>query len=162
MKFAIYQLKDGQITSTAACQSREQLTHQITLGVHAVLEVGANVSGHTHRIEQGRAVPITTASSSAHVFDHSTQAWVDPRSLSELWALVRSQRDQRLSQCDWTQLPDVPLSTKEVWVTYRQALRDITSQDDPHNIEWPSPPDVAQAAALALASETPTKSALSL
>ena len=146
MKFAIYQLTDGQIMSTATCQSREQLKPQITPGVHAVLEVSAEVSGHTHRMEQGRAVPLTPPPSSAHVFDHATQDWVDPRSLSELWALVRSQRDHRLSLCDWTQLPDVSLATKTAWATYRQALRDITQQSDPFEIVWPARPAAAEAA----------------
>jgi hypothetical protein len=53
---------------------------------------------------------------------------------------VRVQRDALLKASDWTQLPDVPLTTKEAWATYRQALRDITSQHDPFNIIWPVAP----------------------
>lgn len=55
------------------------------------------------------------------------------------WSKVRTQRDVLLAACDWTQLPDVPLDapTKAEWVAYRQALRDVTNQADPHNIEWP-------------------------
>ena len=58
------------------------------------------------------------------------------------WSKIRSQRDTLLAACDWTQLPDVPLDTeqKQAWVTYRQALRDVTSQADPYNIEWPVAP----------------------
>ena len=58
------------------------------------------------------------------------------------WSKVRAQRDTLLQSCDWTQLPDVPLDTptKEAWVLYRQALRDVTSQADPYNIEWPIAP----------------------
>lgn len=44
----------------------------------------------------------------------------------QLWAEVRRLRDELLSSCDWTQLPDVPEETKLKWQTYRQALRDIT------------------------------------
>ena len=55
-------------------------------------------------------------------------------------ALIRVERDKRLSSSDWTQLPDVPLQTKELWAIYRQALRDITQQPDPFNITWPEPP----------------------
>lgn len=57
------------------------------------------------------------------------------------WAKVRSQRDSLLSSCDWTQLPDVTLSNKTEWITYRQELRDITSQEDPYNIVWPINPN---------------------
>ena len=56
---------------------------------------------------------------------------------------VRSTRDQKIAECDWTVLADSPLTTsqKTAWKTYRQALRDITSGDDfPHNITWPSQP----------------------
>lgn len=41
----------------------------------------------------------------------------------------RGMRNKMLTECDWTQLPDTPLSTekKAEWTTYRQALRDITA-----------------------------------
>jgi len=60
----------------------------------------------------------------------------------EQWVIVRAQRKGRLEFCDWTVLPDVPMTTekKEEWETYRQALRDITDQPDPFNITWPTVP----------------------
>ena len=56
------------------------------------------------------------------------------------WNEIREIRTQMLKECDWTQLPDVKLSEqeKETWREYRQALRDITLQDDPFNIIWPT------------------------
>jgi hypothetical protein len=54
--------------------------------------------------------------------------------------VVRAQRNARLSASDWTQLPDVPLATKEAWAAYRQALRDVTLQSDPFAIDWPVAP----------------------
>lgn len=62
------------------------------------------------------------------------------KSLEDQWQNVRKQRDQYLLASDWTQLPDVPISTKESWAQYRQALRDVTLQPDPFNITWPTPP----------------------
>lgn len=55
---------------------------------------------------------------------------------------VRSNRDALLAACDWTQLPDAPLTNTQTadWASYRQALRDITTQSDPFNIEWPVAP----------------------
>lgn len=54
---------------------------------------------------------------------------------------VRFRRDRMLAASDWTQLPDVPLATKEAWATYRQALRDVTAQSGfPDTVEWPAPP----------------------
>lgn len=59
------------------------------------------------------------------------------------WANVRSQRNKLLAECDWTQLADNPLTNVQQaeWATYRQALRDVTSQEDPFNITWPSDPN---------------------
>lgn len=56
------------------------------------------------------------------------------------WAKVRADRNKRLSDCDWTQLPDAPVDAI-AWAEYRQALRDITGQDDPFNIIWPTKPE---------------------
>lgn len=56
--------------------------------------------------------------------------------LDTKWSEVRIQRNRYLADTDWTQLPDSP-TDKSVWATYRQALRDITQQDDPFNIVWP-------------------------
>lgn len=50
--------------------------------------------------------------------------------------VVRQERNQKLLDCDWTQLPDSPVD-KATWATYRQELRDITKQADPFNIVWP-------------------------
>lgn len=59
--------------------------------------------------------------------------------IDDQWVVVRADRNNRLAACDWTQLPDSPVS-KSVWATYRQQLRDITNQTDPFNIEWPAEP----------------------
>lgn len=75
-----------------------------------------------------------------HTFDYATKQWVDRRTPETEWPLVRAKRDKLLLASDWTQLPDVPLSTREAWTTYRQALRDITTQTDPFNIVWPVAP----------------------
>ena len=60
----------------------------------------------------------------------------------EGWMVVSGERKCKLESCYWTVLPDVPMSSEKrtEWETYRQALRDITSQADPFNINWPIPP----------------------
>lgn len=55
------------------------------------------------------------------------------------WERVRSDRNIRLAACDWTQLPDASADAA-AWATYRQALRDITTQADPFAIVWPVKP----------------------
>jgi hypothetical protein len=61
-------------------------------------------------------------------------------SVERQWMDVRRRRDQLLSECDWTQLPDVPESTRAAWVPYRQALRDLTEVASPADVIWPTMP----------------------
>lgn len=91
-------------------------------------------------IEGFTPVAIPEQPSHNHVFNYITKQWEDPRTAETEWPLVRARRNDLLTACDWTQLPDVPLATKEAWAAYRQALRDITEQPDPFNIVWPTPP----------------------
>lgn len=74
--------------------------------------------------------------------DPTEQAeWIDSCTLSQ-WYTVREQRDALLKATDYTQLPDTPITQncRSSFVTYRQALRDITVQSDPYNIVWPIMP----------------------
>ena len=62
------------------------------------------------------------------------------------WASVRTQQRQKLYESDWTcsvidPMPSV-LAKREQWLAYRQALRDVTTQTDPFNIQWPEAPTV--------------------
>jgi hypothetical protein len=54
----------------------------------------------------------------------------------DYWVELRIMRDQLLSNSDWTQIPDAPLTEtqKTAWQTYRQQLRDL-----PENIQDPKP-----------------------
>lgn len=53
---------------------------------------------------------------------------------------VREKRNKLLKETDWRASSDLTLSTE--WATYRQALRDVPSQDGfPHTITWPSEPE---------------------
>ena len=60
---------------------------------------------------------------------------------------LRMQRNRLISQTDWRMLPDYPGTNQTEWQTYRQALRDITTQTpllDENGqltgITWPTPP----------------------
>jgi len=54
---------------------------------------------------------------------------------------MRDQRNQKLSDSDWTQLADSP-KNKAAWATYRQALRDIPTQAGfPWEVQWPTQPE---------------------
>jgi len=78
------------------------------------------------------------------------EAWFDTETSDERKATntynksqsVKRARDYLLGISDWTQMPDVTLANKAAWATYRQALRDITTQPSyPWNLTWPTPPN---------------------
>jgi hypothetical protein len=57
--------------------------------------------------------------------------------------IVRLWRNAQLTASDWTQLPDVALTSEEVqaWAQYRHELREMLKQnDDPKLIVFPEPP----------------------
>jgi hypothetical protein len=58
----------------------------------------------------------------------------------DLAVLTRAERNSLLTASDWTQVEDSPVS-KTAWASYRQSLRDITSQAGfPHTVVWPTKP----------------------
>jgi hypothetical protein len=71
-------------------------------------------------------------------FDNTIDDWVWNEQAS--WAILRQERDMRLSACDWTQVPDAPVD-QAAWAAYRQALRDLPANTiDPREPAWPAPP----------------------
>jgi hypothetical protein len=54
---------------------------------------------------------------------------------------VRKVRNAELAATDWTQLAD-STADKAAWATYRQALRDLPTQNaDPKKIKFPVAPN---------------------
>ena len=67
--------------------------------------------------------------------DAAYAAGADDRNATD----IRSKRDNLLSKTDWRASSDLTMSDE--WRTYRQALRDITSQEGfPNDITWPTEP----------------------
>ena len=75
-------------------------------------------------------------------YEARNTAWTDDAPNRRM-AKLRQQRDALLVETDYMGNSDVVMS--EDWVTYRQALRDITSQtpsdDSLSNITWPTKPE---------------------
>ena len=82
--------------------------------------------------------------------DGPTDIWLDKngfnkaqKTAEELASEIRTARNELLTQSDWIVVAayekgeDVQTTYPE-WVTYRQALRDITSQEGfPQTVQWP-------------------------
>ena len=68
---------------------------------------------------------------------------------AEPMRLLREERDRRLGQTDWRDLPSYPGTDQDEWRTYRQALRDLPSTAEPQldendqltNVTWPTKPE---------------------
>lgn len=73
---------------------------------------------------------------------HTHMPITEQEILDQKYSQLRSVRDRLLSECDWTQIPDSPLTDaqKQAWATYRQALRDLPSTVDINNIVYPEKP----------------------
>ena len=108
--------------------------------VHSVIQV-ENGGDYTKDYVEGTP----TQSGSVYV-----QNWIESDASSEdietrkneKWEEVRDIRDNLLVQSDWTQFQDSPITGSLLtdWQTYRQGLRDITSQENPYSLTWPTKP----------------------
>ena len=91
------------------------------------------------KMVNGERIQFTAEEETAR--DAEEQAWADGAPARRM-ANLRQQRDQLLAETDWMGNSDVTMS--DAWTTYRQALRDITSQtpadDKLSNINWPTKP----------------------
>ena len=123
MRLAIYTPETGDIRSVVEFSPSgiEDALLNIPEGFLAV-EVGPEVTPGTHYIDiKNDDTPILRA------HDPAPDVGDD----------LRSRRDRLLFACDWTQLPDAPLTEAQraAWRAYRQALRDV-----PETGDWPIPP----------------------
>ena len=92
-----------------------------------------------NKMVDGQLVEMTDAEQKE--FDDNNTAW-DNAAPARRMVDLRKQRDKLLAETDYMALGDVTLS--DAWKTYRQALRDITSQtpsdDALSNITFPTKP----------------------
>ena len=73
-------------------------------------------------VDGGQILPMSPRPSEWHEFDYDTKEWV--QNVEAAREAVRAQRNRLLQESDWTQLPDVPLATKEAWAA--TATNDTT------------------------------------
>jgi hypothetical protein len=91
-------------------------------------------------------IPFDVLADQAVIVDGTVTLVEDPAKVAQKtadqWTSVRAQQKQKLYESDWTcSVTDYEVPNKADWVAYRQALRDVTTQTDPFNIEWPVAPE---------------------
>lgn len=94
---------------------------------------------YTKNITEGTPILVDGVYYQNWIQTNASESEIDYR-LENQWFVIREIRNELLSECDWTQLSDIPTETKAIWSEYRQSLRDITSQTNPFNITWPVKP----------------------
>jgi hypothetical protein len=94
---------------------------------------------YTKNIVEGNPVLIDGSYYQNWVQNDATEEEIANK-IENKWIEVREIRSQLLIETDWTQLGDIPTETKVLYTSYRQDLRDITSQSNPFNLVWPVKP----------------------
>ena len=90
------------------------------------------------KVINGVRVALTEIEIAARQAEEALIASKEPERLS---SQIRQERNTLLSECDWTQISDAPVN-QAAWQTYRQALRDVTSQEGfPYDVTWPTKPE---------------------
>ena len=150
-EFTVYDQTSGEIVRYGVCQL-EVLELQVTNKNEKVLVGNYNPNEYWANngvIEQYPPDIILVKKQKPPYpakWSNITFSWEDLRQPDQVinmqWDAIRSQRDMLLASTDWTMLPDaaIDLAKKSIWIEYRQALRDITTQTDPFNIIWPVEP----------------------
>ena len=90
------------------------------------------------KLINGVRVALTEIGIAARQAEEALVASQEPERLA---SQIRQERNTLLSDCDWTQVSDAPVN-QVAWQTYRQALRDVTSQEGfPYDVTWPTKPE---------------------
>lgn len=78
--------------------------------------------------------------SAHHRFDPALRKWA--LDVDGAWGQVRKRRHDMMVASDWVTLraQETGQPVPPEWLAYRQALRDVTDQDDPLSIVWPVAP----------------------
>ena len=117
------------------------LDHICAQAIGTVIEVESHVNDcNTCRYDGSEVVDLPAKPSVNHVYDYTLMRWV--LDAEKALASTRARRDSLLAASDWmilrAQERGEPVPPE--WLAYRQALRDITAQPDPFNIQWPVQP----------------------
>lgn len=133
--FTIYKIQTGEIVGSG---NVPDISIQVVPDGCAIIEKFSNPS--SEYVDGDQIVKMPLKPGNNYKFDFHLKSW--EKDITSTIEGILSTRQSLLFSSDWTQLPDVPLETKQAWATYRQALRDITTQEGyPFNVIWPTKPE---------------------
>ena len=136
----IFDVEPTQWDADNYCYARRLTEEQVVhFGVHKKQIVTPPYhDAATQHLEEGPALLIDGVWTQNYIVtDLSADA--SAAKVGAQWDVARVERNKLLVESDWTQLPDAPVDAA-AWATYRQALRDITTESNPFAIVWPESP----------------------
>jgi hypothetical protein len=113
-----------------------------TLGKLAIGQNSIDITAHWVKDGVVESLPTRPLAGGYWFFDYLGKAWAQDGTL--VAEQIKRKRNDLLMQSDWTQIPNGPLTSERqaAWGIYRQALRDITSQQGyPLEVVWPTAPE---------------------
>jgi len=136
----IFDVEPTQWDANNYCYARRLTEEQVVhFGVHKKQIVTPPYhDAATQHIEEGPALLIDGVWTQNYIVT-DLSADDSAAKVGAQWTVIRAERNKLLAESDWTQLPDAPVDAA-AWATYRQALRDITTQANPFAIIWPESP----------------------
>lgn len=122
-------------------------THDFSGEDYEIVETKVDVqgfyqSGHITNTIDGTSYHLSWDGTTVSADDTAKTTW----ELTEEWKEIRAERNRLLSESDWTQGGDSPLTTqkKSDWAKYRTSLRtlpeDQSSKTKYSDITWPTKP----------------------
>ena len=98
--------------------------------------------------KEGEFKQLPEKPSNYHIWNLETEQWQEPENYQQLLfdeaaSKVKQERQRLLTTPDWTDTVSAStrLENYNEWQSYRQALRDITTQEGyPFNVIWPTQP----------------------
>ncbi len=137
---AVLYRASGQIA--AVLEGGDASTHDAdaeSMGLPYIL-TNESISPFTHYVKDGVITTMPSKASENHQFNYATESW--ELTDEQAGKINRDMRLELLISCDWTQLPDSPITNdkKSEWAAYRQQLRDLDMTVDPSLIAWPVEP----------------------
>ena len=149
--YIVYDSATGEIFASGTC-SEQDYPNQARPGYDLMQAQGDYFHNY---VKDGQLYAYTDAQVAAKSvpqqpymkWSNTTFSWYDSRTSDQINTQtayqVRAQRDGYLYACDWTQIPNNPLTpeVQQEWAVYRQALRNVPEQPGfPLNVTWPTPP----------------------
>ena len=143
--WSLYDAQTGIFVGKTITGSDKRLAANISPGLSAMAGLHDHLAQRVD-LETGEVVdyrPPPPADTEMEAWAWIDRRWSAQPTVAALWRGVRFERDRRLSATDWRVVVATERgeSVPAEWAAYRQALRDVTTQADPLEIQWPTAPE---------------------